>query len=73
MNQAIEIQESTKDQSNSRRWHEERITRSTASKFNETLKTKSVTPQYVQTILNTKPFKSAFTSSGISNEKKPDS
>lgn len=72
MNQAIEIQESTKDQSNSRRWHEERINSLTASKFSEILKRKSITPKYVQTILNPKPFKYASTSYGISNEKKPD-
>lgn len=70
MNQAIEIQESTKDQSNSRRWHEERINRLTASKFSEILKRKSITPKYVQTILNPKLFKSASTSYVIPNEKK---
>lgn len=70
MNKSIEIQESTKEQSNCQRWHEERKHRLTASKFSEILKRKSITSKYVHTILNPKPFKSTSTSYGISNEKK---
>lgn len=67
---AHEIQEGTQEQSNSPRWHLERKSRLTASKFYEILHRKSISLKYVRTVLDPKPFKSTSTSYGIANEKK---
>jgi hypothetical protein len=69
-NKAHEIQEGTQEQSNSQRWHIERKTRLTASKFYELLHRKSISLKYIRSILDPKPFNSTSTSYGIANEKK---
>lgn len=69
-NKAHEIQEETQEQSNSPRWHLERKSRLTASKFYELLHRKSISLKYVRPILDPKLYKSTSTSYGIANEKK---
>jgi len=63
------LEEKTRDQTKSSDWVTERKTRLTASNFGSILSRKKVTDKFVMTILDPKPFTSAPTSYGISNEK----
>ena len=69
--EAIAIEESTRDQANSARWFEERKTRITASNFHKIVKRKmAVTEKFVDSIINPKSFNSKAVSYGKKSETK---
>ncbi|KAK3105286.1 hypothetical protein FSP39_021680 [Pinctada imbricata] len=67
---AIEIEEATREQNACERWHAERKKRLTASKFYELMKRKKITEKYITSVLKPSTFTSAPTSYGIANESK---
>ncbi|KAL5006035.1 hypothetical protein ScPMuIL_017193 [Solemya velum] len=65
---AYEIEAATQEQPKSERWHRERRTRITASKFHDVCKREKFTEKYIDSFLQNKLFKSVQTSYGIANE-----
>ena len=68
--EATEIERSTQAQSTSKKWHEERKIRITASNFGRIIKRQApITEKFLFNIFRAKPFIATSTSYGICHEK----
>ncbi|XP_071118722.1 uncharacterized protein [Haliotis cracherodii] len=67
--QCEQLEQLTRDQTNSQMWFQARKHRLTASTFGIILKRKTITEKFINNIINEKAFTSAATSYGKSNER----